>query len=114
MSRENSLVINALSALRGGEQTYLLNLLRCAGDYSDAQEKIMVITNTKNTELFKEFESDKIQVFEAKFASINIILRVLWEVFILPFWLAKNKVKQYYAPGGIMVSLMPPGCKSYT
>lgn len=113
MSQKNTLVINALSALHGGGQTYLLNLLRCAGT-SDTQEKITVITNTKNTELFNPFESDSIQIFEAKFASINIILRVLWEVFVLPFWLAKNKVKQYYAPGGIMVSLMPPGCKSYT
>src|SRR5690554_2442600 len=97
------MVINALSALRGGGQTYLLNLL---GSISSSNKKmqIKIIVNTENLELFKQFESEQIDIFEAKFASRNIIFRVLWEFFVLPFWLAINKSKQYYAPGGIMVS----------
>jgi len=107
------LVINALSALRGGGQTYLLNLLRSIND-SSSQEKITIIVNTENKEIFIQFRSEYIDIYEAKFASKNIICRVIWEFFVLPFWLAANKSKQYYAPGGIMVSFMPPGCKSFT
>lgn len=107
------MVINALSALRGGGQTYLLNLLRSIND-SSSQEKITIIVNTENKEIFIQFRSEYIDIYEAKFASKNIICRVIWEFFVLPFWLAANKSKQYYAPGGIMVSFMPPGCKSFT
>ena len=107
------MVINALSALRGGGQTYLLNLLQCITD-NRMQEHFTIIVNTENKELFEQFQSEYIYIFEAKFASKNIICRVLWEFFALPFWLLKNKSKQYYAPGGIMVSFMPSGCKSFT
>ena len=107
------MVINALSALRGGGQTYLLNLLRSVND-NTFQEKITIIVNTKNKKIFNQFRSEKIDIYEAKFASRNIFCRVVWEISVLPFWLAANKSKQYYAPGGIMVSLMPPGCKSFT
>lgn len=107
------MVINALSALRGGGQTYLLNLLQCIKD-SNLQQEITLITNTANTELFKQFHSSTIDIYEAKLASKNIIFRVFWEFFILPFWLASKGSKQYYAPGGIIISLMPPKCKSFT
>lgn len=107
------MVINALSALRGGGQTYLLNLLRCITN-TNLQEHFTIIVNTENRELFEQFQSEYIDIYEAKFASKNIICRVLWEFFALPFWLANNKSKQYYAPGGIMVSFMPPNCKSFT
>lgn len=107
------MIINALSALRGGGQTYLLNLLQFIND-SSLQEKIIIIVNAENKEIFDQFCSESIEVYEAKFASKNIICRVIWEIFVLPFWLAANKSKQYYAPGGIMVSFMPPGCKSFT
>lgn len=107
------MVINALSALRGGGQTYLLNLLQCIGK-NGTPEKITVIANTKNKALFQQFQSEHVDVYEAKFASKNIIFRVIWEVFLLPFWLAANNSKQYYAPGGIMVSFMPRGCRSFT
>jgi glycosyltransferase involved in cell wall biosynthesis len=107
------LVINALSALRGGGQTYLLNILRCV-DETNPPVKITVIANTKNVALFVPFQSEGVDVFEAKFASKNIVFRVFWEFFILPFWLASNNSKQYFAPGGIMISLMPRNCKSFT
>lgn len=107
------IVISALSALRGGGQTYLLNLLSELKE-SNLDNKITLITNSNNTHLFEKFKSDSINIFEASFASKNIISRVFWECFVLPFFLRKNKVESYFSPGGIMVTLMPKGCKSYT
>lgn len=107
------MVVNGLSALKGGGQTYILNLLRCIKDNS-IDESIIILANTKNFDLFNKEKSMNVRVYEAKFASINIIYRTLWEFFILPFWLFNNNVKHYYAPGGIMISFMPKGCKSFT
>jgi glycosyltransferase involved in cell wall biosynthesis len=107
------MVINALSALRGGGQTYLFNLLSHSKNI-DVGQKITVLANAKNADLFKKYESDSVEVVVAKLASINIVFRVFWEFFILPFWLLRHKHKEYYAPGGIMVSFMPPSCKSFT
>ena len=46
------LAINALSALRGGGQTYLLNFLDHlpAGDF-----KIILLVNSNNIEVFKKY-----------------------------------------------------------
>lgn len=107
------MVINALSALRGGGQTYLLNFLQSM-NYDDLPEKTTIIVNTKNKKIFDQFRSENINIYEAKFASKNIACRVVWEFSVLPFWLVANKSKHYYAPGGIMISFMPPGCKSFT
>lgn len=107
------LVINALSALRGGGQTYLLNLLRSAVELNIHQE-VIIITNTHNKALFSPFESANVRIFEAGFASRNILFRVFWELIVLPFWLAKRKAAVYFAPGGIMVTIMPNGCRSVT
>lgn len=79
------LIINALSALRGGGQTYLINLLR-EFNQIDTNCQIILLTNQKNTNLFKQFQSDSIIIEEAGFASKNIVFRVLWEIFILPFF----------------------------
>lgn len=107
------LIINALSALRGGGQTYLINLLR-EFNQIDTNCQIILLTNQKNTNLFKQFQSDSIIIVEAGFASKNIVFRVLWEIFVLPLFLKSKQAQAYFAPGGIMVSLMPRGCKSFT
>ncbi|OIQ25317.1 glycosyltransferase family 1 protein [uncultured Vibrio sp.] len=107
------IVINALSALRGGGQTYLINLLRELKKL-DYECSVVVISNSNNINIFEEFQSENVEIVNSSFASRNIIFRVLWEVFYLPFFLSKVHAKSYYAPGGVMVTLMPSGCKSYT
>ncbi len=108
-----NIVINSLSALRGGGQTYILNLLRELS-LINADFKVILITNSKNTHVFEKFKSENISIYEAKFASKNIIFRVFWEIFILHFLLRKQNVKAYFSPGGIMLTPVPKGCKSYT
>ncbi len=107
------IVINALSALRGGGQTYLINLLSEFKELN-LDYKLIVITNKKNNHIFEKFKNNNIELFELNFASKNIIFRTLWELMYLPKFLKKHKANSYFSPGGIMVTPIPKGCKSYT
>lgn len=95
------IAVSALSALRGGGQTYLINFLEYLpnGDY-----KILLIVNSNNKNVFEKYKSDKILIYEAFFASKSIIHRTLWEHFYLPKFLLEQKADIYYAPGGIMTT----------
>lgn len=105
------LVINALSALRGGGQTYIINFLTHLpqGDY-----KVLLLVNSKNKDVFEKYTSDHIELYEALWASKSIIHRSLWERFTLPSFLTKQKADVYYAPGGVMTTKMPKGVLSAT
>mgnify|MGYP006417920359 CR=1 FL=1 len=105
------LVINALSALRGGGQTYLINFLDHlpAGDY-----KVLLLVSSKNRDVFEKYISDRVSLHEAVWASKSIIHRTLWECLILPSFLTKQKADLYYAPGGIMTTKMPKGVTGVT
>lgn len=100
------IVINALSALRGGGQTYLFNIIE---NFPKDYFKVLLIVNSKNRTVFEKYACDFIEIYEAKWASRNIIFRSIWEVFALFFFLKKNKAEVYYAPGGIMTTIMPKG-----
>lgn len=108
-----NIVINALSALRGGGQTYLINLLD-EFILLNFDCELIIITNKMNTHIFDKYKSRNITILESSFASKNIIFRVLWECLYLPFLLKMKKVNSYFAPGGIMVTATPKACKSYT
>lgn len=105
------LIINTLSALRGGGQTYLINLLE---HLPKEDFKIILIVNSKNKEIFQKYISDNITIYEAVFASKNILNRIFWEQFSLPTFLKDNNANVYYAPGGIMITKMPVGIVSAT
>ena len=95
------IVVSALSALRGGGQTYLINLLEHLpnGDY-----KILLIVNSNNKNVFEKYKSEKISIYEASFASKTIFHRIFWEQFSLPNFLIKQKADIYFAPGGTMTT----------
>jgi glycosyltransferase involved in cell wall biosynthesis len=105
------LVINALSALRGGGQTYLINFLE---HIPPGNFKILLLVNSKNKNIFTKYSSDRIKLYEAIWASKSIIHRTIWERFHLPSLLIKNNATVYYAPGGTMITTMPKGIKSAT
>ena len=106
-----NVVINCLSALSGGGQTNIINLLNYfpKNDY-----KFILIANSKNIELLSNYKSFNIEVVESKFASKNIISRLLWEKFILPFKLKKWFCSIYYAPGGSLITNVPQGIVGIT
>ncbi|MGJ0490691.1 glycosyltransferase family 4 protein [Methylobacter sp.] len=105
------IVINALSALRGGGQTYLINLLSYLpeGDF-----KVLLLVNSQNKQLFSQYGSGRVELFEAVWASKSILHRTLWERFALPLKLKEWRATIYYAPGGVMITTPPKGCLSAT
>jgi glycosyltransferase involved in cell wall biosynthesis len=107
----NILVINALSALRGGGQTYLINFL----NYLPKNNlKVLLIVNSNNKDMFMKYSSNEVKVHEAVWASKSIIHRTIWEYFKLPSFLLEENANVYYAPGGIMVTNVPEGIISAT
>ncbi len=105
------IVINALSALRGGGQTYLINFLEHLpeGDF-----QISLLVNSKNRGLFEKYSSDRIDVRVMEWASKSVINRSLWEFFSLPSFLKTLKADVYYAPGGVMITNAPEGVTCVT
>jgi glycosyltransferase involved in cell wall biosynthesis len=100
------LVINTLSALRGGGQTYLINILQ---HFPKSTCKVLLIVNSMNRAVFEKYASEFIEIHEAEWASKSIIHRILWEFFALPVFLKKYKVNVYYAPGGVIGTRTPKG-----
>ncbi|MEQ1637617.1 MAG: glycosyltransferase family 1 protein, partial [Methylococcales bacterium] len=97
--------------LRGGGQTYILNLL----DNMSAMEiNVLLLINTKNNAVFSNYKSVQVNSYEAAWASKSILHRVFWEIFCLPIKLNSWHATVYYAPGGIMITKVPKGCLSAT
>ena len=95
-----NITINALSALSGGGQVNILNLLL----YFPENYNLTLIANKKNEKLFSSYKSSNINIFVAEFASRNLIYRILWEKFILPLRLKDWLCDIYYSPGGTLVT----------
>ncbi len=105
------IAINALSALRGGGQTYIKNLLQHLpeGDF-----EVLLIVGVANEEVFAPYVGARVKLYVAEWASQSIIHRSLWEKFGLPKKLSEWGAAVYYAPGGVMTTKVPAGCVSAT
>ena len=105
------LTINCISALRGGGQTNLINLMKYISQYKC---KVILILNSNNINVFNKYKSEQTNIYEAKFASRSIFHRIYWEKFILPYKLKEWRTDIYYAPGGTMTTTVPNNCVSIT
>ena len=105
------LVINGISALRGGGQTNLINFMKYLPQY---ECKVIFVLNSKNIDLFSQYASKQIELYEAKDASKSIFHRVFWEKFILPRKLKEWDADVYYTPGGTMTTKVPKKCTAIT
>ena len=106
-----TIVINGISALLGGGQTNLVNLMRYFVSYDC---KVIFLLNSHNMHFFSRYQSDQITLVEEHFASRSILHRLSWEKFFLPKKLQEWDADIYYAPGGTMITDMPNACKSIT
>lgn len=106
-----TIVINALSALQGGGQTYLINLLqqfeeKHSKQYEDV--KLVVIAPKILDDLFS---SSEIKVLRPDFPSKGIFHRYLWERFRLPGLLKDLDAQVLYCPGGMVSVGRITNCK---
>ena len=107
--KKEKILINALSALQGGGQTYLVHLLK---DISKFDIDVFLIVNKSNYNLFKESVDKQIKIIVADFASKSIIHRIIWETFSLKKILVDLKINLYFSPAGILNVKLPKSCKS--
>lgn len=105
------LIINGISARRGGGQTNLINLMNYLPEYKC---KVIFILNSSNVKLFDKYKSDQITTYEAVNASKSILHRIVWEKFILPKKLKEWNADIYYAPGGTMTINVSKNCTAIT
>ena len=99
------IAINAFSALQGGGQTYLLNLLPYAKDFSDM--KIYIFSPPQFAKLYA---FPGIEVIPCSMPATSILHRIFWEKRELPKLLRKLKIDLVYCAGGIITFSPPPDC----
>ena len=107
-----TIVINALSARRGGGQTYIRNLLACL----DESHKYIVLVGPYNSRLFEKAAAGKfyIRLYDCGRLNVYPLWRLFWEYFTLPKLLRTWKADVYYAAGGGTFVRVPKGIASAT
>ena len=104
-------LINALSAQKGGGQTYLINLL----DYPALREDLDVTLVVSSSNLSKFEKLPNVKLLLAKFGGQNLITRFFWENFYLPLLLKKKSIDLLFSVSGILPKFyLPSTCKSVT
>lgn len=102
------IVINALSARRGGGQTYLLNVLQ----HLDCHNKMDIFILAPDS--LQLPSNPKIKKIRSNWPTENPLLRALWERLALPTLLRKLEADILFCPGGLVNTVAPKGCKTVT
>ena len=104
------IMINALSARRGGGQTYIQHLIE---EFSQNNFDEVVILAPR--ELHLSIKSSKVRkVVFSKVIVNNPIIRFLWEHFFLAWFINKNGSDILFCPGGSVSGNIPKNCKIIT
>jgi glycosyltransferase involved in cell wall biosynthesis len=94
-----TIVIDCLSALQGGGQTYLMNLFRfLPHEFRNSLRVIAIIPVNADTLMANE----QIEYIHPIFASRNIVCRYIWVKFMLPALLRQKGTDVLYCPGGFV------------
>ena len=101
-------LINALSARRGGGQTYLSHLL----DRIDKVDNLDVVIIASETLKFKF--NPRIKRLAAPLFTENPILRTLWEKYSLPKIIKDLHADVLFCPGGLINTRVPKNCCTVT
>ncbi|PWE47450.1 glycosyltransferase family 4 protein [Pseudomonas prosekii] len=102
------IIVNAFSARLGGGRTYLLNLFEHMPDSDDLE---VLVFAPKNLELPTHANIRRV---ETAWPTENPILRTIWERFVLPRVLKKEKADVLFCPGGVVTTVPPKNCKVAT
>src|SRR3990170_4368127 len=93
------IAINTTSAIAGGGVTYIKNLLTYLSKIN-TNHQYLILTTFKGKEVFY-FQHPSFTFLSFRMASRNPLLRILWEQFILPSFLKKERVDVLFSPGNI-------------
>jgi len=92
------ILINALSAVQGGGQTYLINLLREAQKFPFIET--ILVTTADLAWIYTGLSAVNLHIL--KFSYRNRLLRTAWENFLLPITAKKMEADVVFCPGGIV------------
>lgn len=94
---KKKILINALSALQGGGQTYILNLL-----YGKEHEnfEVSLLVCKANKEIFEKLNN--VTLIDIGEWGNGALKRTIWENFYLPSFLKEKNIDILFAPGGIL------------
>src|SRR3990172_2859640 len=93
------IAINTTSAVAGGGVTYIKNLLAYLSKIN-TNHQYLILTTLKGKEVFY-FQHPNFTFLPFKTPSKNSISRTLWEQFILPSFLKKEKANVLFSPGNV-------------
>ena len=99
------ILVNALSARRGGGQTYLSYLLR---ELPTNIDRLYILASKS----FAVPSNEKITILNAPDETENPVYRAIWETFNIPRLIRKEKISVLFAPGGTLPLFIPKGCRS--
>ena len=104
------ILINGLSARRGGGQTYLYHILEKLTN----NNKIKIIILSPNSFKVPKNKRNIISI-NSHYILVNYpIIRILWEYFCLPKILEKIGANVIFCPGGTIWGNIPESCKVVT
>lgn len=100
-----TIFIDALSALQGGGQTYLINLFKFMPPEMKTVCRIVVLVPHGSEPIFR-FD-DEIEAISSAYASRGIVFRLTWSKLFLPALLKQMNVDVLYCPGGFVSTFGP-------
>ena len=103
-----TIVVEALSALQGGGQTYLKNLFLHYPKYPDTRV-IALVPVGFDEELSV---SDSVLIKTSASASRGVVQRILWNKFVLPRLLRKLSANVLYSTGGSLATRAVGDCRT--
>ena len=103
------MLIDALSARRGGGQTYLRNLLTRLPPKEPAQIYVLA-----QPELEAELTHDRVRVVQPTWPMHNGLLLSIWKKLFLRGYAEKLGASLIFFPGGIVGAAIPAGARSAT
>ena len=110
MVRMKRILINAFSARLGGGKTYIINLLKHLPEGYD----VTILVGAYNAADFLPFKKDNVSFVVKSMSLKNPVIRILWEIFVLPVFLIVHKYDSYFAPGGVLLTIPVCGVKYTT
>lgn len=104
-SVRKTIFIDALSALQGGGQTYLINLFKFMPRTTAAECRVVVLLPHGSEHVLRV--NPDIEFVSSAYASRGVFFRLIWSKLFLPRLLRKMNADVLYCPGGF-VSVFGP------
>jgi glycosyltransferase involved in cell wall biosynthesis len=103
--KKYTIAVNALSALQGGGQVYISNLLRYADKFPEIKVYIFA-----SPQLAPLYDFHGVEIIPCSSSTKDVVVRTLWEKFRLPHLLRKLKADIVFCPGGTINFTPPADC----